>query len=142
MERPNSAFTFDVLNTFQLLNLQGKLSAHDFYQALVHKTDNLGISRRADDGALNTGLRVSSSLHWFRADLMNFMYDRYEHLLPAVRIWRHLKMLKRSGRGQDPLGIESTMDGECAVECPACPHPGKNLPVDWQSAAEGVRYIF
>lgn len=51
-------------------------------------------------------------------------------------------MLKRSGRGHDPLGIESTVDGECAVECPACPHPGKNLPVDWQSAAESVRYVF
>ncbi|KZP18044.1 hypothetical protein FIBSPDRAFT_717468, partial [Athelia psychrophila] len=42
-DRPNTAFTFDVLNTFQLLSLQGKLSAYDFYQSLVHKTDNLGI---------------------------------------------------------------------------------------------------
>lgn len=42
-ERPNSAFTFNLLNTFQLLNLQGKISAYDFYSSMTHKTDNLGI---------------------------------------------------------------------------------------------------
>jgi CxC2 like cysteine cluster associated with KDZ transposases len=42
--RPQSAFTFDVLNTFQLLTLQGKVSAYEFYSALQHKTDNTGIS--------------------------------------------------------------------------------------------------
>lgn len=63
MERPNSAFTFDLLNTFQLLNLQGKLSAHDFYWALVHKTDNLGISRHTDSDVSTTGLRVSSYIY-------------------------------------------------------------------------------
>jgi hypothetical protein len=42
--------------------------------------------------------------------------------------------LKRAGRGQDPLGIEGTVQGELAVECPACPHPGRNLPDNWQEA--------
>lgn len=50
-------------------------------------------------------------------------------------------MLKRSGRGHDPLGVESTVDGECAVECPACPHPGKNLPAKWKDAPETIRYV-
>jgi CxC2 like cysteine cluster associated with KDZ transposases len=40
LDRPQSAFTFDVLDTFQLLNLQGKISAYDFYYSLDHKTDN------------------------------------------------------------------------------------------------------
>ncbi|KAG1726729.1 uncharacterized protein EDB91DRAFT_1061499 [Suillus paluster] len=48
--------------------------------------------------------------------------------------WRHLKILKRSGRGHDPSGIDGTAEGECAVLCPACPHPGKNLPADWKDA--------
>lgn len=51
-------------------------------------------------------------------------------------------MLKRSGRGLDPLGIDSTTDGECAVECPACPQPGKNLPPNWKDAEEKIRYVF
>ena len=42
--------------------------------------------------------------------------------------------LKRAGRGQDPLGIESTAQGQLAVECPACPHPDRNLPDNWKNA--------
>jgi hypothetical protein len=51
-----------------------------------------------------------------------------------VRQWRHLKMLKRAGRGHDPDGVTATRGGELAVLCPACPQPGKNLPVDWKNA--------
>lgn len=40
---PHTAFTFDLLNTFQLLTLQGKLSAYDFYLSVERKTDNTGI---------------------------------------------------------------------------------------------------
>ena len=45
--------------------------------------------------------------------------------------WRHLKMLKRSGQGHDPSGVDGTKEGECCVLCPACPQPGKNLPEGW-----------
>lgn len=51
-------------------------------------------------------------------------------------------MLKRSGRGHDPEGVASTLFGECTVECPACPHPGKNLPNCWEDALESVRYAY
>src|ERR1700677_2533487 len=37
---PWTAYTFNVLNSFQLVNLQGKLSLYDFYLSLVHKSDN------------------------------------------------------------------------------------------------------
>ena len=43
-------------------------------------------------------------------------------------------MLKRAGRGHDPSGIVSTHEGQCALLCPACPQPGKNLPTDWHCA--------
>jgi hypothetical protein len=42
--------------------------------------------------------------------------------------------LKRGGRGHDPAGIDATSNGELMVECPACPHPGKNLPDGWEKA--------
>lgn len=42
--RPQTAYTFDVLNSFQLVNLQGKLSAYDYYLSLMHKTNNVGVS--------------------------------------------------------------------------------------------------
>jgi hypothetical protein len=58
---------------------------------------------------------------------------RYPEFHRAVRIWRNLLLLKRAGRGQDPAGASATALGELAVECPACPHPGRNLPEDWDS---------
>jgi hypothetical protein len=57
----------------------------------------------------------------------------------VVRIYRHIKMLKRAGRGHDPEGVDATQPGDCAVECPACPHPDRNLPVGWEDAPESVR---
>jgi hypothetical protein len=41
---------------------------------------------------------------------------------------------KRAGRGHDPSGIEGTRRGGLMVECPACPHPDRNLPNGWQNA--------
>jgi hypothetical protein len=58
--------------------------------------------------------------------------NRYEAFMRMVRQWRHLKMLKRAGRGHDLAGVGNTKLGECALLCPACPQPGKNLPDDWQ----------
>lgn len=42
MHSPHTAFTFDILNTFLLLNLQGKISLFDYYYAVHHKSDNTG----------------------------------------------------------------------------------------------------
>jgi hypothetical protein len=42
--------------------------------------------------------------------------------------------LKRAGRGHDSGGIDATSKGELMVECPACPHPGRNLPDGWENA--------
>jgi len=58
-----------------------------------------------------------------------------------MRLWRHLLMLKRAGRGHDPAGIDATSQGELAVECPACPHPGRNLPEDWKLAPPEVMQV-
>ena len=42
--------------------------------------------------------------------------------------------LKRAGHGHDPEGIGKTPPGSLTVECPACPHPGQNLPENWKEA--------
>ena len=56
-----------------------------------------------------------------------------------TREWRHLKMMKRAGRGHDPDGVSGTPAGACAVECPACLLPGKNLPPDYDKAPQSKR---
>lgn len=58
-----------------------------------------------------------------------------------VRMYRHIKMLKRSGRGHDPRGAKATSPGECAVLCPACPQPGMNLPEGWEKVPAEYKYV-
>ncbi|KAG1733186.1 uncharacterized protein EDB91DRAFT_1330100 [Suillus paluster] len=104
---PKTAATFSVLEQSHLLSFESKISTYEFYHALRRMSDNTGL------------LPVK---------------DRYESFLRMIREWRHLKMLKRSGRGHEASGIDGTAEGECAILCPACPHPGKNLPADWKDA--------
>ncbi|KAG1741361.1 hypothetical protein EDB19DRAFT_1895127 [Suillus lakei] len=103
---PKTAVTFHVLKQYHLLSFESKVSTFEFYRALRRMSDNTGL------------LPVK---------------DHYESFLRMVREWRHLKILKRSGRGHNPSGIDGTAEGDCAVLCPACPHPGKNLPADWKN---------
>jgi hypothetical protein len=41
-DRPQTVFTFDLLDTYHKLTLQGKLNLYDFYSSIVQKTDNCG----------------------------------------------------------------------------------------------------
>ncbi|KAH9894812.1 hypothetical protein C8Q73DRAFT_665182 [Cubamyces lactineus] len=60
----------------------------------------------------------------------------------VVAQWRHLKRLKRSGRGHDPSGVEGTAPGELAVRCPACPRPDINLPPNWHSVTDDLKFLY
>ncbi|KAJ7806949.1 hypothetical protein B0H14DRAFT_3091348 [Mycena olivaceomarginata] len=91
------------------MTLESKCSVSEYYKALKRETDNSGTEKVR-------------------------MQDRYDEFLRMTRQWRHLQMLKRAGRGNDERGVEGTKLGECAVLCPACPQPGKNLPSDWKDA--------
>ena len=41
-KQPKTAFTFDVLDTYHKIALQGKLNLYDFYSSILQKTDNCG----------------------------------------------------------------------------------------------------
>jgi hypothetical protein len=103
---PNITFTFDVLNTFQLINLQGKLSAYDFYNLLEHKTNNtrtLGIQAIIAPSQAPENDTV--------------IWDQYHQFLTAIHIYHHIKMLKQAGCGQDLASVDTTQPGDCEVEC-------------------------
>ncbi|KAJ6480009.1 hypothetical protein C8R47DRAFT_983149 [Mycena vitilis] len=112
---PRTAATFDVLDRFQLLSYESKGSSYEFYHSLARETDN-------------TGLQPPP--------------DRYHEFRVMTREWGNLQMFKRAGRAHDPTGIKGTAPGECALLCPACPHPGKNLPPDWQDAPEEKQFLY
>ncbi|KAJ7714692.1 hypothetical protein DFH07DRAFT_762966, partial [Mycena maculata] len=68
--------------------------------------------------------------------------ERYHEFLMMTKQWRHTRMMKRGGRGHDPEGVAKTKPGECALDCPACPLPGKNLPEDWELAPEEKQFLY
>jgi hypothetical protein len=112
---PRTAATLAVLKSFHLLSLESKASAYEYYSSLARLTDNTRLKE---------------------------VRDRYSLFLRMTRQFRHLKQLKWAGRGHDPTGLEATKSGECVVKCPACPHPGINLPDGWEtnSPAQGWMY--
>ncbi|KAJ7775868.1 hypothetical protein B0H14DRAFT_3095888 [Mycena olivaceomarginata] len=114
---PATAATFRVLRDFHLLSLEAKSSAYHFYNKLARQTDNTGVFQPR---------------------------TRYAEFRRMTRQWRHLQMLKRAGRGHAADGIEGTKAGECALLCPACPQPGKNLPKDgsWKLVPRERRFLY
>ena len=58
-----------------------------------------------------------------------------------IHEWRHLKMAKRSGRGHDPGGIETTSQGALVVPCQSCPLSGINLPENWCSFPDNLQCV-
>ncbi|KAK7027713.1 CxC2 domain-containing protein [Favolaschia claudopus] len=114
---PATAATFAVLRDFHLLTLEAKCSAHHFYNKLARKTNNSGTFQPR---------------------------TRYAEFRRMTREWRNEQMYKRAGRGHAADGIEGTRAGECALLCPACPQPGKNLPLDgsWRNVPRDRRFIY
>ena len=58
----------------------------------------------------------------------------------CVRQWRHLKDMKRGGAGHTSTAVDDLGDGALAIECPACPHPGRNLPPEWENESRDKAY--
>ncbi|KAJ7073559.1 hypothetical protein B0H15DRAFT_925638 [Mycena belliarum] len=112
---PRTAASFAVLHQFQLLSFESKCSGYEFYNSLARLTDN---TRNKPNK------------------------DRYHEFLRMTREWRHVKMVKRAGRGNDPRGIAGTEPASCALLCPACPHPGKNLPPGWKDVPEERQFLY
>ncbi|KAJ6448083.1 hypothetical protein C8R45DRAFT_1128122, partial [Mycena sanguinolenta] len=111
---PRTAATFAVLRRHHLLSLESKCAALEFYQSLARESDNVHYKKNK---------------------------DRYHEFLRITREWRNVQMLKRAGRGHDPGGISATKPGECALLCPACPHPGINLPAGWRDVPNEKRFL-
>ena len=114
--RPSTVFTFRLLDFLHKLQTQSKVNLYDFYASLVSVTDSAGQKPPV----------VCLPLFPIRF-LMHPTQYRYNELSLALRIWVHLRQLRRGGCDHITGGFEALGPGSLAVECPACPHPGKNL---------------
>ncbi|KAJ7029081.1 hypothetical protein C8F04DRAFT_1188013 [Mycena alexandri] len=113
-EAPRTAATFCCLDFFIIQTHQAKTTMYDFYTSL-------------ERGTCGSGRRPP---------------HRYPEFLRMVRQWRHLQMLKRAGRGHDPSGVNGTAPGALAMDCPACPRPGVNLPEGWENAPPEDKFLY
>ncbi|KAJ7265087.1 hypothetical protein C8J57DRAFT_1622132 [Mycena rebaudengoi] len=95
--------------------VESKCSSYEFYHSLERETDNSGVKP---------------------------LRNRYHEWRRMTREWRNLKMLKRAGREHAQTGAMGTAPGECALLCPACPQPGKNLPEGWETAADDDKFLY
>ncbi|KAJ3817509.1 hypothetical protein F5880DRAFT_1626284 [Lentinula raphanica] len=113
---PRTAATYRVLDMFHVLTLQGKVTTYDFYAGLEKMTDNTGVKN---------------------------LKDRYKAFSRMMKEWRHLKMAKRAGRGNDASRtLAETRSGEMGISCIACPRPGINLPEDWKNVPASKSYLY
>ncbi|KAK7680044.1 hypothetical protein QCA50_016990 [Cerrena zonata] len=104
-DRPQTVFTFRVLEDFDLENLETKASAQRYYAKLRRLTCNA---------------------------FPQTVPDRYREMLRIMREWRNLQSRKRAGIfGKD--ANKEISPGGLALFCPACPQPGINLPPDWKT---------
>ncbi|KAG1784794.1 uncharacterized protein HD556DRAFT_1250836, partial [Suillus plorans] len=105
--RPQTAFTFDVLNHFLIDALECKTSASSFFEKIRRMTNNC---------------------------FPDTVPNRYRELMRVSRLWRDLMSRKWFGFAHND---EQKPDkGDLAWFCPACPQPGINLPPDWQARYE------
>lgn len=105
--------TFELLRQLHLFALTTKSNTYDFYRALERLTTHNGVA---------------------------LPKSRYKALMRIVLQWRHLKLLKRGGRGNEPTGVAGTAQGELAIMCPSCLRPDVNLPSGWDKAPPQLRY--
>ncbi|KJA22732.1 hypothetical protein HYPSUDRAFT_202044 [Hypholoma sublateritium FD-334 SS-4] len=108
-QKVRTCVTFALLKLLHLFSLMGKVSVYDMYRSIERLTNN-------------TGLHMPRS--------------RYRPTMRCLTQWRHLKALKRAGRGHDAEGADGTADGDLAILCPSCPRPGINLPEGWQDVPQ------
>ncbi|KAK0476553.1 hypothetical protein EDD18DRAFT_1115322 [Armillaria luteobubalina] len=115
VDQPKTCTSFRVLEQYQALLGSGKMLAYKFHQGLSHMTDATGICKPK---------------------------SKYTSLGCMVRQFAHIKMMKRGSRGNVWNGIKATLPGELATLCPACPHPGINLPADWESTPLEYKFLY
>ncbi|EJD32327.1 hypothetical protein AURDEDRAFT_77733 [Auricularia subglabra TFB-10046 SS5] len=114
--RPQTAFTFEMMEHWHLESLQSKKPTWDYWQAVLDRSTAL-VSDEAEQKGYNVFMRVG-------------------------RYWRVVKQLLRSGQahGIDEYLPENRWRGNTTVVCPACPEPEFNLQEGWEKLAEQEKY--
>ncbi|KDQ52388.1 hypothetical protein JAAARDRAFT_138688 [Jaapia argillacea MUCL 33604] len=107
------AFTFAMLDSFHIANLECKTNAREYYQ-IIRRTTSPAFPHRVQ--------------------------DRYREFMRVVWQWQHLKVMKWNGFGHGPYMTLGS--GQLALWCAACPQPGINLLENWKEDEERKPYLY
>ncbi|KAK6974846.1 CxC2 domain-containing protein [Favolaschia claudopus] len=112
---PKSAISFDVLRRFEIMHVESKAPAFDFYGAL----------RRMSDNAFTGSVP-----------------DMFDNFIRCSRWWGLLKTQKRMGQahGIDDLLIYRPK-GNTVLYCPSCPEPGFNMDKSLLNLPPHLRHL-
>lgn len=101
LDDPSTAFTFELLDTFQKLSLRSKINAYDYHRSLQEMTN---------------------------AVFPHNVPNRYHEFLRVNRVWSHMEQVRRSGQCHDfDQLFPQRRTGCVAVRCPACPEVHINV---------------
>ncbi|KAF8907702.1 hypothetical protein CPB84DRAFT_1744604 [Gymnopilus junonius] len=115
LDRPETAFTFQLLHNFHLHHLESKATKYDYMGALRRLTDNT---------------------------FTNEISDLYPQFRVVTQIWTILATTKRLGQAH---GIDAVLPhrppGNLIVYCPVCPEPRFNMLPNWEHTPPHFRYV-
>ncbi|TFY50630.1 hypothetical protein EVJ58_g10963, partial [Rhodofomes roseus] len=116
---PKTAATFRLMEFYHVLHNQSKVSGFEFYNTLSRRTDNTGtveIKARRIVDVENRSWRDRSA------------QSRYTSFMRMARMWYHLKLLKRFGRGNDHVGRRRQRRAHARYFVPHARNPVKTYP--------------
>jgi hypothetical protein len=118
MERPETAFTFAVLDDFHLQSLTSKKPVQDYVDAL----------RKHTEPAFPQAVPVRVYSLFGAWALIGSSQNRYKEFTYVQRVWRYLANQRRAGQAH---GIDAILTqrrpGSLTVRCPSCPEIGFNI---------------
>ena len=125
-DRPETAFTLDLLEYYTIDSMECKTSAQSFFQKLRRVTNNAFPEE--------VPVRLKFYLLDSPSKLTFEKKNRYQELIRVSRQMRKLQVSKRFG---EVYGVSSS-PGSLTLFCPSCPQPGINLPPDWEDLPSWV----
>src|SRR5262245_43098694 len=119
LQRPQTAFTFNVLDYFYIDAMECHTAASNFVNKIRRLTNNAF----PDSVPVSLHVAINIIIH-------TFYQNPHRELSRVSRMWRDLQNRKRFGFGHDT--DISPKNGDLAYFCVACPQPGYNLPENWK----------
>ena len=118
---PSSFMTVDVMRMFDIMNLEGAINIKQFLDGIFQM--NPTGDEKACSFTKHVEYYLLTNMFTFE-QASGYIRDKFHY---NSRLWRLCRVMMSQGLNTyEELQREGIVD-----ECPCCPHPGKNLPEDW-----------